>query len=351
MATSHNSPPPDSGTLRIAPIAALPATLHELGVDPAPLLRRFGIADAGIFQDSEAVIGLARAGKLLEACARETRCPHFGLLVGQHGHGDSLGALGLLLSSAPDVRSALREMVSNFDVHDRGATAFLTIDGDSVILGYEIYARGVMGADLISDCALAIGWNIMRSLCGPGWLPSEVCLRHQQPLAVEPYLRYFKAPLKFNARHSGLVFPARWLDQPIQPADPQFRRYLHQRLQAMRNQANLGFREQAQRALAMLLGRQRCTLAQLAAHFALHPRTLNRRLQDAGTSFRELLGETGQEMARQLLRDTRRSLPSIATLLGYADETSFNRAFSRREGMSPAKWRRQFRQPNPLRPV
>ena len=235
MRTGHNLPPPDSGTLRIAPIAVLPETLRALGVAPCPLLRRFGIDDEAIFQDAEAVISLARAGKLLQACARETGCPHFGLLVGQRGHGDCLGALGLLLSSAPDVRSALQEMVSHFDVHDHGATAFLDNDGDSVILGYEIYAKGVTGANLISDCAIAIGWNIMRSLCGPAWLPDEVRLRHEQPPLIEPYLRYFRAPLKFNARQSGLVFPASWLDQPIQLADPQFRQQLQQRIQEMRS--------------------------------------------------------------------------------------------------------------------
>ena len=101
--------------------------------------------------------------------------------------------------------------------------------------------------------------------------------------------------------------------------------------------------------LAMLLGQQRCTLEQLAEHFAMHPRTLNRRLREAGTSFRELHGEAVQEIARQLLRDTRRSLPSISALLGYAYQTSFNRAFSRRDGMSASKWRKQVREASPCK--
>ena len=349
MPDKQHFSPPDPGTVRIAPIRALPAILRELGVAPGPLLRRCGIADEALFEDPEGVISFERAGKLLQLCARETGCPHFGLLVGQQAHGDCLGAIGLLLASAPDVMAALKEVVANFDVHDRGATAFIEIEGAEALLGYEIYARGVSGAHQISDCAIAIAWNIMRTLCGPVWLPSEVRLRHEQPADIEPYRRFFQAPLKFNARHSSVVFPAEWLAKPIQIADPEFRLHLHQRIQEMRSHSNLGFREQAHRALAMLIGQQGCTLEQLSAHFALHPRTLNRRLREAGTSFRELYGETCQEMARQLLRDTRRNLPSIATLLGYSDETAFNRAFSRREGVSPSKWRRQVREASPLK--
>ncbi|MBK7463418.1 MAG: helix-turn-helix domain-containing protein [Betaproteobacteria bacterium] len=61
----------------------------------------------------------------------------------------------------------------------------------------------------------------------------------------------------------------------------------------------------------------------------MHPRTLNRRLKDAGTSFRELHGVACHEMARQLLRDTRRNFSSIANLLGYSEESAFSRAFSK----------------------
>ena len=90
----------------------------------------------------------------------------------------------------------------------------------------------------------------------------------------------------------------------------------------------------------MLLGQQRCTREQLAEQFAMHPRTLNRRLKDAGTSFRELHGVACHEMARQLLRDTRRNFSSIANLLGYSEESAFSRAFSKWEGMPPTQWRK-----------
>lgn len=325
----------------MAPLGALPGLLREFGVAPEALLRKHGIATEEAFKDPEATMPFAMAGRLLKTCAERTACSYFGLLVGQRADTSVLGSVGLLLRNAPDVMTALNELVINLDLHDRGATCFLDMSGDDALLGYEVYVHGVAGTDQVSDCAIAVGWNILRTLCGPAWLPSEIRLRREHPLDIEPYRRFFNTPLKFNAEHSSLVFPAYWLSRPTHLADPDLRQDFLARIQEMRAYADQSFREQAHKMLVVLLGQQRCTREQLAEQFAMHPRTLNRRLKDAGTSFRELHGEACHEMARQLLRDTRRNLPSIAALLGYSDETAFIRAFSKWEGMSPARWRKQ----------
>lgn len=116
------------------------------------------------------------------------------LCIGQRTDTGALGSVGLLLRNAPDVMTALKELVANLDLHDRSATCFLDISGNDAILGYEVYAHGVAGTDQVSDCAIAVGWNIMRTLCGQAWLPREVCLQHDHPPDIEPYRRFFNAP-------------------------------------------------------------------------------------------------------------------------------------------------------------
>ncbi len=127
----------------------------------------------------------------------------------------------------------------------------------------------------------------------------------------------------------------------MQLADPLLHQHLLQHIEDMRRFSNQDFREKAYQALLLLLGRQRCTLDELARHFSMHQRTLNRRLKDSGTSFRELYAEARHQTARQLLCDTRSSIETIASLLGYSDVTAFSRAFSQWEGVPPAKWRRE----------
>lgn len=82
------------------------------------------------------------------------------------------------------MKTALNELVTNLDLHDRGATTFLEVSDKHSVLRYEIYEHGIEGTDQISDCAMAIGLNIMRALCAPDWLPTEVRLRRQHPTGL-----------------------------------------------------------------------------------------------------------------------------------------------------------------------
>lgn len=339
---TNASAPPQRGMVRIAPLGAIPEFLRRFGVNPGALLQRRGLCEATSFDDPDATVPLALAGSLLKDCVQATACTSFGLRLGQRADASALGAVGQLLANAPDVRDALEGLVANLDLHDRGAAASLEVSAGSSILVYEIYEHGVEGTDQLGDYAMAISWNIMRSLCGPEWSPMEVRFRHGNPVEVEPYRRFFRAPLRFNAAHNGIVFSTHWLSQPIALADPDLRQHSIDRIHALRGNSNQSFRDQAHKLLVTLIGSQRRSREQLASCFSIHPRTLNRRLKKAGTSFRKLHNEVRGEMARQLLRDTRRSISAIATLLEYSDATAFNRAFSQWEGISPSKWRKRM---------
>ena len=335
------NPPPKQGMIRVAPMAAIPELLREFGVAPRPILKKFGLSEE-IFSQPDKTIPFELLGRVVNTCARETGCPHFGLLVGQRGNVSTLGATGFLMKNAPDVGTALNEAILNIDLHDRGATPFLEVSYETTVLGYAIYQPGIEGSDQINDGSLAIIWNVMRGLCGPEWLPLEVRFTHDKPVDIGAYRRFFRAPLRFNAVHNALVFHTSWLARQIGHSDPLMYQHFQQHILDMRRYSNQDFRDKAYQALLFLIGSQRCSLDDLARHFTIHPRTLNRRLKESGTSFRELYSEARHQTAGQLLRDTKTSIESIAALLGYSDGTAFNRAFSQWEGVPPGKWRRQM---------
>jgi AraC-like DNA-binding protein len=86
-------------------------------------------------------------------------------------------------------------------------------------------------------------------------------------------------------------------------------------------------------------GQGETRLEQVADLFAIHRRTLNRRLRAQGTSFKALVDETRYDIARQLLRDTRLPTTEIAATLDYSECSAFVRAFRRWSGTSPSAWR------------
>jgi transcriptional regulator GlxA family with amidase domain len=82
------------------------------------------------------------------------------------------------------------------------------------------------------------------------------------------------------------------------------------------------------------------TSMQLARALNVSERTLHRRLKDAtGETPKHFLDRVRFEAARMLLETTQSSVKQLATASGYADETSFRRAFRRYAGMTPGAYR------------
>jgi AraC-like DNA-binding protein len=68
-------------------------------------------------------------------------------------------------------------------------------------------------------------------------------------------------------------------------------------------------------------------------------RTLQRRLEDLGISYSDILGEVRHELSREYLREPDVSIAEVAWLLGFSDQSAFGRAFKRWTGQSPGAWR------------
>lgn len=77
----------------------------------------------------------------------------------------------------------------------------------------------------------------------------------------------------------------------------------------------------------------------MAKRLALGERTLQRRLDELGVAFVDVLGEVRTELAQAYLREPGVSLAEIAWLLGFSDQSAFTRAFKRWMGVTPGAWR------------
>ncbi|MBF3306782.1 helix-turn-helix transcriptional regulator, partial [Pseudomonas aeruginosa] len=81
----------------------------------------------------------------------------------------------------------------------------------------------------------------------------------------------------------------------------------------------------------------------LAMELHLTVRTLRRRLDDEGSSYRLLLDEVRQALAEELLATGAIRLEEIAERLGYGEVSNFSHAFRRWKGMTPRQYRQRRR--------
>ena len=337
----------DDGTVRIGGAMAVPVVLRSLGADASAVCTEAGI-DIGLFDDPDNLISNAARIHLFNLCVTRTGCRHFGLLVGQRTSLPSFGLVGFLVQHSPDVGTALRSFVRYLHLHVHGTAPTLAVNGRRASFGYEIHQPRVESVDQLADGGLAAGFNILRTLCGPDWMPVEVLLAHPKPKDTSPFSRFFGAPLRFDAGHNAVVFSADWLNHRMPGADLELRRLLQKQIDALDTRHSDDFPEQVRTVLRTALLTGHAGTDQIAGLFSMHSRTLHRHLQASGTSFQELLDEGRFNVARQMLGDSAAGVSEIAATLDYSNASAFTRAFRRWSGTTPAQWR-ESRKPQRLR--
>jgi AraC-like DNA-binding protein len=327
------------GEVRIGPVAAIPDVLRKFGVAPNRPFARAGVP-IGAFKNPENRIAFEALGRLFAECSTATSCPHFGLLVGECFELEGLGDIGYLMRNSATVGQALRVLLLYLNLHDRGAVPILiNLDASYVLLGYSIYRHGTPGTPHLYDVAIAIGYRLLKAICGGQWKAAHVQFSHDQPKDPRPYRRLFGPSTRFNAEVSGIVFASSWLDQAIPSADPQRRELVMGAIQQARAGSTMSFADIVRAALHQMVLSGTSSADNVALLFGIHERTLRKRLTAEGTSLQQLVGQTRFELAKQLLENTRLPIAEIASALHLADAAVFSRAFRKWSKTSPRDWR------------
>ncbi|MDR7039578.1 AraC-like DNA-binding protein [Methylobacterium sp. BE186] len=320
----------------------LRTVLIERDADPEGLVRAAEL-DPRIFDGRSLSVPFVALGRLFALAAERTRCPHLGLLVGQHADLGSLGLVGLLMRHCATVGDALRALEAHIGVQDRGAVVGLGIEAELAVLSYAPHEPVSEGAALQSERALAVTTNILRALCGSDWVPLEVLLPRSVPPDTGPYQDFFCAPVRFDQEMAALVFPAPVLALPIAGADPAIRRRVEDQVRCLEAAQPHTLADDLRQYLRTAVTRRRCRAERVARLKFLHRRTLSRRLRAEGTSFRRLANEVQFQVAKQLLTDTTMGLAQISAVLDFSEPAAFTHAFRRWSGTTPSAWRKANR--------
>lgn len=327
------------GSVHAYAVHAIYDILIERDIDPRNLLEEAGI-DPQILVTLEAT-SFAALGRLTTLAASETRCAHFGLLVGQRTTLASLGLLGSLLRHSETIGDALRALETHHDLLNRGALIEVTSESAVTTVRYSPYDPVAEGIALHCERAVAALTNVLRSLCGPNWSPDEVLLPRLEPPDTGPYSSFFRCPVRFEQEIAALVFPARCLRQPITGARPAIRNAVERHIRQLEAIVPSDLIGEVRRQVRSTMVRKRVEKGQIAQSLAICRRTLSRRLRAEGTTFRTVANETRFGMAKQLLSNTNLSLAEISAALEFSEPAAFSRAFRRWTDTTPSAWRQK----------
>ena len=80
-------------------------------------------------------------------------------------------------------------------------------------------------------------------------------------------------------------------------------------------------------------------IEEVSAYLQLSVRSTQRKLQEYGTSYSQVLDAIRKELALTYLRQTQNSVLYVSERLGFSEQSAFQRAFKRWTGITPKRYR------------
>jgi AraC-like DNA-binding protein len=313
---------------------------QERGLDATRILARSRLTPADLGDPAielEASQELCVVGNFIRACKQ----PGLGLAVGMRYNFASYGLWGLGLISSATAGDALALALRFIPL----TYAFCDISGDldGALFSVNFEAPAVEPAlqRFLVERDVAAAARLMKETLGPAFALSGFSFQHPAERgtdSLDELVRMAGIRPEFGARRNSLSFESRLLALKLPQANPvtvaMCERACEELLEKRR--ARLGTSESLRQYLAATPLHLTPDLPQAARALGLSERTLKRRLQEEGLSYRSLLAEVRGQQANHLLADDTLSLTQIADRMGFSDLSSFSQAYKRWFGVAPS---------------
>jgi len=272
----------------------------------------------------------------------ELVAPGWGLELGRSLEGAAHGLLGVAAASAPDLAQALA-VIERF-AYVRAPYFRLSTDVDRrfrLRIEPQLRVEPEIWSALLEALLLSIQ-ALVESALGRSMDEGGFHVDYAAPPYADRYAELLHAPVRFGEPTAGVSIPTAWLPLPCPFSDAALHRGAVERLESAERglQGPEFIVAQVERILEGS-GERAPGVDEVVAQLRLSRRTLVRRLEQCGTSFRELADGYRRRRATELLADPTLTVTEVAYRLGYNEPANFGRAFRRWFGTSPRRYREQ----------
>jgi AraC-like DNA-binding protein len=316
--------------------------LEELGVRAPAVLRRAGLPQAFIHQ-ARALLNTEELFALWRAVGEVSTDPSIGLLLGSETKTERFHPIGLAALSSENFGSAIDQM-ARYKQLTCPEEILQEKNDEEWSLQFRWLLADEVEPPVLIECCFA--WVLSTARVGTGTRISPVRVEFVQPRAhVKTIERHFGCPVVCGTPRNAIIFRATDANRPFVTRNAELLGILAPQFDEELKEENgdENFIERVRIAIQQRLTGRRPTIEDIADALHISSRTLQRRLQDDGSSFQRVLEEARHQLARHYLNNSVLELNEAAYLLGYEDGNSFVRAFRTWEGVPPARWREQQR--------
>jgi AraC-like DNA-binding protein len=309
------------------------------GLDCRSLFKELGLNYTDL-DDPDARFPQDSMTRLWQRAVELSGNPAIGLNMAKVVRPASFNVAGYALMSSQTLKEGFMRLVRYQRIIAESADLSFRLLPDGYALILTVHGDHLPPTRQSAEASLASALTFCGWLTGRTLQPRQVLIQGDQPKNLEPYKLAFHAPMTFNAPYDALVFERADMEAPLPTANEAMAQ-LHDRFagEYLARFSESRVTHQARQVLCRLLPQGEPKREMVAQTLHLSQRTLQRRLQDEGTSFQTLLDDTRRELAEQYLAQPQMTLLEIAYLLGFADPSNFFRAFRRWFDETPGEYR------------
>lgn len=332
---------PAQGKVRAGYFSGFETLVVKRGGDSRKILEHNGINPL-VFEDPDNDIECTSAVGMLEYASQHLNDPLFGLHLAEQQDPDVFGCVMALARSAPNLRQALRCLIDYVRISASPEGELEIVDARQVV---ELRWRAPNGLSdrgqvnyhsvlLVMKTLRMLGKNHFR----PRYATLTLPIARQHSRQLEEHLG---CKIHGKAAANAIAFSSDILDSPIPTANRTLYSMLSSGMLQLRAASKASFLEQVEAHVRRGLCIGQSALPDCAKNMDTSARTLQKRLAEAGVKYIDILQAERTKLAKHSLRWSDSTLGDIAIQLGYAEQTSFGRAFKRSTGLTPKEYRQQ----------
>jgi AraC-like DNA-binding protein len=189
--------------------------------------------------------------------------------------------------------------------------------------------------------ALAVGLiTTLGRLTSQTIWPLEVAFSYPAPARTSEHARVFGSVVRFGASESHITFRTTDLDTAVPSANPVLLDVFERHATAIADRLDQ-YGPVGRRVINVMANRVKGAapaIDAVAMELAMSTRSIQRALQDEGTSYQVLLDDVRRELAIRHLMVPGTSATQVAFLTGFSEPSAFARAFRRWTGSTPGAY-------------
>jgi len=304
-------------------------------------MQRAGISSAQLRQP-DALLSYEKMADLLDLTAITCQQTAFALfLAARQNPLVVIGELAVSSGQQPTLQESMRFTNKHMRIHATGVHLQLLTQGQYTECQLQFDFYNAYGLTQLIQLSVAQLFNAVSAMETGGSRSVSIHLRQAPPLPETPVPEVFNRRLVFNSHFDGIKVPQAWMSREPKVDSALMREHFQARMQLLENAYPNDLQAQVRYIIGNLLASSECTVGRVSAALGLHQRVLQKRLQQQGVSFRQLLQVTRKDIAQQLLQHGHMSVTDLALNLGYSEVAVFSRHFKQWTGCSPRQWRQR----------